>query len=705
MSDNSVFGLQLDSQTVSLLAFGPPSSPTALAAHPDEPVFAVGYQGTGTVHVSTAAPGQSGLPIRLTFSCSASALAFDSARGSSPARLAVGLISGKVIVLSYPELRMLEEVELGTESISCLCFSSEGLLAAASSSGLLVVSGERASGPSGIVQCAAGRSPVVRMDFDAGGRVLQTNHADYRVRYWAVGSGREIRAVEEAVSALEWSSWTCTLGWHVQAVFNSGWDGTESTVQSNACCLSRDVDADVLAAADSSAEISLAPFPCANAAAAASRRPQRAHARFAPSRGSAPSSDAKSAARRNIFLAFASGGRTLVSVGARDQTVMLWDLVDADGRVGGPRKSVHKDAPLKRRSVREPDQNPQVEGGESESLISLSGERPASDDGGSATIGDSATEGALPAPRERWASPRASPTAASDAESIRAPMRARRPEPEGFANSDESEDSTDSSDEAVQVAQLLATRAPGDPTAAFGAPTPVGGPPDSSVDPRSGQLRRRASHPLQQRRPAANPSKPQLRSDQYYEIIHHVKERTTQLEAKVKELKVEEVHKEKQRSKLQRFLKLAFPKSRTRAPPSAHQITRLYANILQRRPSSRLVAVQGKIDQIRSENQTLLDDCAELEARISELASRRQHPPRRDTRAWRDRTGGSLHTGATESRWQLQQRNFQREYRELESELRKLHRTKAALKEELVESMLGQGARTSRPGVRGKALV
>ena len=80
--------------------------------------------------------------------------------------------------------------------------------------------------------CKGHSSYITHLDFSIDSKYLQSNCGAYELLYWDVG-GNQITSSTK-MRDVQWATWTCTLGWPVQAIWPPGMDGTDI----NAVCRS-----------------------------------------------------------------------------------------------------------------------------------------------------------------------------------------------------------------------------------------------------------------------------------------------------------------------------------------------------------------------------------------------------------------------------------------------------------------------------------
>ena len=126
--------------------------------------------------------------------------------------------------------------------------------------------------------CKGHSSYITHLDFSSDSRWLQSTCGAYELLFWDVRSpsppgqayaGQKPKRIRQQTSAsamrdIEWSTWTCTLGWPVQGIWPKCADGTDI----NSVHLSHDLDSSVkeknrtLITADDSGKLKMFRYPC-----------------------------------------------------------------------------------------------------------------------------------------------------------------------------------------------------------------------------------------------------------------------------------------------------------------------------------------------------------------------------------------------------------------------------------------------------------
>lgn len=185
--------------------------------------------------------------------------------------------------------------------------------------------------------CRGHHTPVVHLDFGDGGRVLQTQSADFELLFWntADGSrcvpgqalplqeGQSGLLVADALANVQWDGWTCTVGWPVQGI----WESSQGESYMIGVCarsggdgLVGNVEDQLLAVGDESGQVRLFRYPaigsgCDRESGWVARPP----AARAYGRGHCEHVTA-------VSWMQSAGDRHLLSAGGADATVLQWHV-------------------------------------------------------------------------------------------------------------------------------------------------------------------------------------------------------------------------------------------------------------------------------------------------------------------------------------------------------------------------------------------
>lgn len=71
------------------------------------------------------------------------------------------------------------------------------------------------------------RAFITHLDFSSDGRYLHSNCGGYELLFFDCYTGEQLTSGATMLRDENWDTWSCILGWPVQGVFQSGWDGSD----------------------------------------------------------------------------------------------------------------------------------------------------------------------------------------------------------------------------------------------------------------------------------------------------------------------------------------------------------------------------------------------------------------------------------------------------------------------------------------------
>jgi len=172
--------------------------------------------------------------------------------------LAIGLGNkeqrkGGVRVVNYETMDEVHRVVRNNiDSVDALKFSPSGKFLAAGCGNVLEVyaTWDYSKPP---MKLSGHASRITHLDWSIDNRFIMTNSTDYEILFWSIQSGARINP--QSVRDVQWSTWTCVLGWGVQGIWPEGSDGTDI----NALQLSN--DAKVIVTGDDFGTVKLFEWP------------------------------------------------------------------------------------------------------------------------------------------------------------------------------------------------------------------------------------------------------------------------------------------------------------------------------------------------------------------------------------------------------------------------------------------------------------
>uniref|UniRef100_A0A8C3NA96 EMAP like 3 n=1 Tax=Geospiza parvula TaxID=87175 RepID=A0A8C3NA96_GEOPR len=218
--------------------------------------------------------------------------------------VAVGLLTGRWLVLDTGTRQLLAGGSDGNEQLSVVRFSPDGTFLAIGSHDNFIYIYSVAEGGrkfSRFGRCTGHSSFITHLDWSKDGRFIMSNSGDYEILYWDVAGGCKLLRNRLESRDREWASYTCVLGFHVFGVWPDGSDGTDI----NSLCRSHHER--VVAVADDFCKVHLFQYPCA--------RPK------------APSHVYGGHGSHVTNVRFTHDDGHLVSLGGKDTSVFQWRVL------------------------------------------------------------------------------------------------------------------------------------------------------------------------------------------------------------------------------------------------------------------------------------------------------------------------------------------------------------------------------------------
>lgn len=158
-----------------------------------------------------------------------------------------------------------------------------------------------------------GNHPILHLDWskkderDQTCRYIQSNCAGYEISYWDAENGKNIPLGANTLRDEEWNTWSCTLGWPVQGIFEKDENGKEIYI--NMVDRSHNTFYNEyygLAVADSKSKLSIYKYPCLKS------RSGRL--------------EGKGHSRKVTNVKWDEDDTRIVTTGGSDQCVMIWKV-------------------------------------------------------------------------------------------------------------------------------------------------------------------------------------------------------------------------------------------------------------------------------------------------------------------------------------------------------------------------------------------
>ncbi|XP_074945115.1 echinoderm microtubule-associated protein-like 4 isoform X4 [Phalacrocorax aristotelis] len=223
----------------------------------------------------------------------------------SGAVVAIGTHSGRWFVLDA-ETRDLVSIHTdGNEQLSVMRYSVDGTLLAVGSHDnfiYLYVVTENGRKYSRYGKCTGHSSYITHLDWSPDNKYIMSNSGDYEILYWDIPSGCKLIRNRSDCKDIDWTTYTCVLGFQVFGVWPEGSDGTDI----NALVRSR--NRKVIAVADDFCKVHLFQYPC--------------------SKPKAPSHKYSAHSSHVTNVSFTHSDGHLISTGGKDMSIIQWKLVE-----------------------------------------------------------------------------------------------------------------------------------------------------------------------------------------------------------------------------------------------------------------------------------------------------------------------------------------------------------------------------------------
>ncbi|XP_066535588.1 echinoderm microtubule-associated protein-like 4 isoform X1 [Hoplias malabaricus] len=223
----------------------------------------------------------------------------------SGAVVAIGTHSGKWYALDA-ETRDLVAIHTdGNEQLSVMRYTVDGTLLAVGSHDnfiYLYTVSDKGRKYSRYGKCTGHSSYITHLDWSPNNKFIMSNSGDYEILYWDIPNGCKLIRNRSECKDIDWTTYTCVLGFHVFGVWPEGSDGTDINA------LVRSHNRKVIALADDFCKVHLFQYPC--------------------SRPKAPSHKYSAHSSHVTNVSFLHKDSHLVSTGGKDTSIMQWRLVE-----------------------------------------------------------------------------------------------------------------------------------------------------------------------------------------------------------------------------------------------------------------------------------------------------------------------------------------------------------------------------------------
>uniref|UniRef100_A0A8B9SER7 Echinoderm microtubule-associated protein-like 4 n=1 Tax=Apteryx owenii TaxID=8824 RepID=A0A8B9SER7_APTOW len=219
--------------------------------------------------------------------------------------VAIGTHSGRWFVLDA-ETRDLVSIHTdGNEQLSVMRYSVDGTLLAVGSHDnfiYLYVVTENGRKYSRYGKCTGHSSYITHLDWSPDNKYIMSNSGDYEILYWDIPSGCKLIRNRSDCKDIDWTTYTCVLGFQVFGVWPEGSDGTDINA------LVRSHNRKVIAVADDFCKVHLFQYPC--------------------SKPKAPSHKYSAHSSHVTNVSFTHSDGHLISTGGKDMSIIQWKLVE-----------------------------------------------------------------------------------------------------------------------------------------------------------------------------------------------------------------------------------------------------------------------------------------------------------------------------------------------------------------------------------------
>ncbi|XP_013373064.1 PREDICTED: echinoderm microtubule-associated protein-like 4 isoform X2 [Chinchilla lanigera] len=219
--------------------------------------------------------------------------------------VAIGTHSGRWFVLDA-ETRDLVSIHTdGNEQLSVMRYSVDGTFLAVGSHDnfiYLYVVSENGRKYSRYGKCTGHSSYITHLDWSPDNKHIMSNSGDYEILYWDIENGCKLIRNRSDCKDIDWTTYTCVLGFQVFGVWPEGSDGTDINA------LVRSHNRKVIAVADDFCKVHLFQYPC--------------------SKAKAPSHKYSAHSSHVTNVSFTHNDSHLISTGGKDMSIIQWKLVE-----------------------------------------------------------------------------------------------------------------------------------------------------------------------------------------------------------------------------------------------------------------------------------------------------------------------------------------------------------------------------------------
>ncbi|KAF4016252.1 hypothetical protein G4228_007645, partial [Cervus hanglu yarkandensis] len=236
--------------------------------------------------------------------------------------VAVGTHSGRWFVLDAESRDLVSIHTDGNEQLSVMRYSVDGTLLAVGSHDnfiYLYAVSENGRKYSRHGKCTGHSSYITHLDWSPDNKYIMSNSGDYEILYWDIEHGCKLIRNRSECKDINWTTYTCVLGFQVFGVWPEGSDGTDINA------LVRSHNRRVIAVADDFCKVHLFQYPC--------------------SKAKAPSHKYSAHSSHVTNVSFTHNDSHLISTGGKDMSIIQWKLVE---KLPLPQNETLADPPLTR---------------------------------------------------------------------------------------------------------------------------------------------------------------------------------------------------------------------------------------------------------------------------------------------------------------------------------------------------------------------
>ena len=220
-----------------------------LTKHPSEPLFA-------TVGEDSMLAVWELLNCKQKNSCKVEGPANTLSYSSDGLQLSVGFQNGKVIVYDSETLEEVVQKHDRRKPISQIKYSLDGNYLAVGGHDCFIYVYKATENYKLEFKLQGHVSAITHLDFSAEGNALQSNSSSYEILFHDLTTGELNPSGASEYRDLEWSTWSCVIGWPVQGIWPASSDGTDVNA------VERSKSSKVLASADDFGQVKLFRYPC-----------------------------------------------------------------------------------------------------------------------------------------------------------------------------------------------------------------------------------------------------------------------------------------------------------------------------------------------------------------------------------------------------------------------------------------------------------